>query len=70
MTGDTIAGDTRVVKSRGCEHINRVAKLTILVCRQVVGCLNQIRISRKDLTVMTTLTTLNNARMNRSEKRC
>ena len=33
MTGDTIAGDAYMVENRGCEHISRVAKVTILVCR-------------------------------------
>lgn len=43
MARDTIAGDAHMVENRGCEHISRVAKVTILVCRQMVSCLNQIR---------------------------
>ena len=75
MARDTIAGDTRVQKRcyRGSEasRRSRVAKGTILVRRQMVGCLDQqIRIGGKDLAVMTTFATSGNARMNGAEESC
>ena len=45
MARNTITGDTRVSKNRGLEYINRVTKVTILVCRQMAYRLNDIRIA-------------------------
>lgn len=69
MAGGAIVGDTHVVKNRGSERGSRVAKVTILVRRQMVCPLHNIRIGREDLTYMTTFTPAGNVLVKRDKKR-
>ena len=69
MAGGAIVGDTHMVKNRGGERSSRVAKVTILVRRQMVVRLHNIRIGREELTYMATFTPAGNVLMKRDKKR-
>ena len=63
MARHTIIGDTLMSKYRGHEGRVRMASGTILICRQMVGCLKQLRFGGKELADMTTFTTARDVEM-------
>ncbi len=63
MTRHTIIGDTLMRKYRGAEGRVRMASGTILIRRQMVGCLKQLRFGSKELADMTTFTTVRDITM-------
>jgi len=67
---DTIARDTDVIEDLWRECRVRMARGTILVRRQMVCRLDNIRIGGKEPTDMTTLATTRNVLMKCSKKRC
>jgi hypothetical protein len=60
MAGGAISGNTHMVKSRWLERSGRVAKVAILVRRQMICRLDQVRTGGEELTYMTTFASTGN----------